>query len=185
MNDTIGKRVTPVGVNNYQQYKVTTHAKDRILTRFNITNKEFDEWVARLLSQCTYVETQENNRVKYRYHDIVLIVDPKQKSVITVYSINAHDDISVHEHTNPEIKSVINKALTDFVAQKKRNSAIGIHEALENALEANSKMIKPSANYRFTDKAWDDFIKAFHQVKEKVEAAEMILQEVENKKKEP
>ena len=55
-----------MAVKNYEQYTVTEHAKKRILTRFNITNKEFDEWLARLLSQCTYLETQDNKRVRYR-----------------------------------------------------------------------------------------------------------------------
>lgn len=68
-----------MGVKNYQQYTVTSHAKERVLSRFNITNKEFDDWMTRLLSQSTYVETQDNNRTKYRYNDIVLIVDSKQK----------------------------------------------------------------------------------------------------------
>lgn len=173
-----------VGVKNYQQYTVTSHAKERVLNRFNITNKEFDDWMARLLSQSTYVETQDNNRVKYRYHDVVVIADPKQKSVVTVYSLNAHDDIAVHERTNPEIKSAINKALTDFIDQKKRRVAINIRENLQKSLAANRKMINPNTNYRFTNLAWDDFIKTFNKVKAQVEAAELVIKEAEMKKDE-
>ena len=32
-----------MAVKNYEQYTVTEHAKKRILTRFNITNKEFED----------------------------------------------------------------------------------------------------------------------------------------------
>ena len=40
-----------MGVKNFPLYKVTEHAKERILTRFNITKTEFDGWMSRLLSK--------------------------------------------------------------------------------------------------------------------------------------
>lgn len=173
-----------MGVKNYQQFTVTSHAKERVLSRFNITNKEFDEWMTRLLSQSTYVETQENNRVKYRFNDIVVIIDSKQKSVVTVYSLNAHDDITVCKKTNPEVKTAINEALTEFISQKKRRVAISIRENLERSLDANNRMVNLNANYRFTNRAWDDFIDAFSKVKKQVEAAELVIKEAEMKKNE-
>ncbi|WP_323058327.1 hypothetical protein [Limosilactobacillus reuteri] len=173
-----------MGVKNYQQYTVTSHAKERVLSRFNITNKEFDDWMTRLLSQSTYVETQDNNRTKYRYNDIVLIVDSKQKSVVTVYSLNAHDDIAIHEKTNPEVKATINKALDEFIDQKKRRVAINIRDDLKKSLDSNSRMIKRHANYRFTNRAWDDFLEAFNKIKGQVETAEVIIKEAEMKKNE-
>ena len=77
-----------MGVKNFPLYKVTEHARERILTRFNITKTEFDGWMSRLLSQGEFVERQSNNREKYRLHDIVFIIDTQQKHLITVYSEN-------------------------------------------------------------------------------------------------
>lgn len=39
-----------IGVPNYQAYKVTEHAQERALTRFNIPKGELDTWMSRLLS---------------------------------------------------------------------------------------------------------------------------------------
>ena len=100
-----------MGVKNFPLYKVTEHAKERILTRFNITKTEFDGWMSRLLSQGEFVEKQPNHREKYRLKDIVFIIDPQQRSVITVYSLNEHDDIGFKVKTNPEVKSTIDEAL--------------------------------------------------------------------------
>ena len=108
-----------MGVKNFPLYKVTEHAKERILTRFNITKTEFDGWMSRLLSQGEFVEKQNNNREKYRLHDIVFVIDTRQKQVITVYSENEHDDNGFKVNTNPEVKSAINEALDLLVKQKK------------------------------------------------------------------
>ncbi|UNL37807.1 hypothetical protein G8B26_05885, partial [Limosilactobacillus reuteri] len=112
-----------MGVKNFPLYKVTEHAKDRILTRFNITKTEFDGWMSRLLSQGEFVEKQNNNREKYRLHDIVFVIDTRQKQVITVYSENEHDDNGFKVNTNPEVKSAINKALDLLIKQKKVRTA--------------------------------------------------------------
>ena len=81
-----------MGVKNFPLYKVTEHAKERILTRFNITKTEFDGWTSRLLSQGEFIQKQPNNREKYRLNDIVFIIDTHQRQLITVYSENEHDD---------------------------------------------------------------------------------------------
>lgn len=108
-----------MGLKNFPLYKITDHARVRIQNRFNITKNEMEGWTSRLLSQAVYVSSQDHNREKYRLNDIVVIVDTRQKMVVTVYSENEHDDNSVHSHTNPEVKSVINQALKTMVKQKK------------------------------------------------------------------
>lgn len=170
-----------MGVKNYQQYTVTAHAKERILTRFNITNDEFDKWMTRLLSQCTYVETQDHNRMKYRLNDIVLAVDTKQKVVVTVYSENAHDDIQINGHTNPEIKSIIDEALTDYTNKKRVELAQKVHDDLSQALKANEKMLNKNTNYRFSNNAWDEFLKSFKQAQMTLDKGISLLEEAQNK----
>lgn len=104
--------------------------------------------------------------------------------MVTVYSLNAHDDIAIHEKTNPEVKATINKALDEFIDQKKRRVAINIRDDLKKSLDSNSRMIKRHANYRFTNRAWDDFLEAFNKIKGQVETAEVIIKEAEMKKNE-
>lgn len=170
-----------MGVKNFSLYKITDHARVRIQNRFNITKKEMEGWTSRLLSQAIYVSRQDHNREKYRLNDIVVIVDTRQKIVVTVYSENEHDDNSVHSHTNPEVKSVINEALKTMVKQKKVKTAVKVHDSLEKMLAANRRMVNPYTNYRFTDSAWDDLLSAFDEVKECIESSLMVIDEAENK----
>lgn len=168
-----------MSVKNYTMYTVTAHAKDRILTRFNITDDEFDRWIQRLLQQCVYVETQDNGRVKYRYNDIVVIVNQKKRTVITVFSENEHDDIPTNVHTNPEIKSAINKALRQFSNKKKIEVAKKIHDDLAKMLNANERMINPGTTYLNANNAWDDFVRSFDKVKKRVETGRALINEAE------
>lgn len=118
-----------MGVKNFPLYKITDHARVRIQNRFNITKNEMEGWTSRLLSQAVYVSSQDHNREKYRLNDIVVIVDTGQKIVVTVHSENEPDDNSIHSHTNPEVKSVINEALQMKVKQKKEKIInLGLYE---------------------------------------------------------
>lgn len=170
-----------MGVKNFPLYKVTEHARDRIRTRFNITNTEFDGWMSRLLSQGEFVEKQNNNREKYRLNDIVFIIDTCQKQVVTVYSQNEHDDLPINVHTNPEVKSAINLALETMIKQKKVKMAIAIHENLDMMVQANSRMVKPYTNYRFTDAAWDEFIENFRKLEENIKSGMAVINEAKAK----
>ena len=42
-------------------------------------------------------------------------------------------------------------------------------------------MIKPYANYRFTDRSWDEFIKAFHDINLVVDSGNELIKEAEAK----
>ena len=170
-----------MGVKNYVMYKVTEHAKERIKNRFNITKNEFDVWMTRLLSQSTYVETQENHREKYRLNDVVLIVDTRQKVVVTVYSENEHDDINIYNPTNPEVKSAINDALRLMIKQRKVKAANKALNSIERMDAACKKMTSPYTNYRFTDNAWKELIRAFNEAKETLESGLMVIKEAQQK----
>ena len=75
-----------MGVKNYPLYKITDHARVRIQNRFNITKNDMEAWTSRLLSQAVFVSSQDHFREKYRLNDIVVIIDTRQKVVVTVYS---------------------------------------------------------------------------------------------------
>ena len=170
-----------MGVKNYALYKVTDHAKERIQSRFNITKSELDTWLTRLLSQSVYVETQENHRGKYRLNDVVLIVDTKQRVVVTVYSENEHDDINISNPTNPEVKSAINNALRLMIKQRKVKTANKALKSIEKMNTACQKMNSPYANYRFTDRAWDELVKAFSEAKQTLESGMVVIKEAQRK----
>lgn len=170
-----------MGVKNYPLYKITDHARVRIQNRFNITKNDMEAWTSRLLSQAVFVSSQDHFREKYRLNDIVVIIDTRQKMIVTVYSENEHDDNSVHSQTNPEVKAVINDALKTMVKQKKVKTAIKVHDSLAKMIAANRRMVKPYTNYRFTDGAWDEFLAAFDEVKDCIESSLMVISEAEDK----
>lgn len=173
-----------MGVRNYQSYKLTEHARDRIYSRFNITKNEIDVWLSRLLSQCAFVEDQDNGRKKYRFNDIVVVVDPKQLHIVTVYSENAHDDMAIGTFTNPEIKSTINQALTSMIKKRKITAARKMQDLLKSAVSECDRMVKPGTNYRYSDAAWDELISNLEKVEHIRQNTSLIIEEAEEKIKE-
>lgn len=173
-----------MGVQNFQQYKLTEHARDRIYDRFNITKNEMDSWLSRLLSQSTFVEDEGDGRKKYRLNDIVVIVNTKQQCVVTVYSENEHDDIPYKAQTNPEVKSVINDALKELILKRKIKTARKLSNALNTANNACSRMIKPGTNYRFIESNWDKLISSLEEVDKTKTTGLNVINEAEAKIKE-
>lgn len=172
-----------MALRNYQEYTVSQHAKERILTRFNITNQELEKWLTRLLSQCAFVEQENEHQTKYRLNDIVLIADTKQQVIITVYSINEHDDNPVPKSapTNPAVQSALNDAMRKFISQHRVKTAIAISEPMSKANSAIQRMLNPSTPHRYTDKAWEEFIENFEKIRSKVDSTQSVNQEAEKK----
>lgn len=170
-----------MGVKSFPLYKVTEHAKERILTRFNITKTEFDGWMSRLLSQGEFVEKQNNNREKYRLHDIVFVIDTRQKQVITVYSENEHDDNGFKVNTNPEVKSAINEALDLLVKQKKVRTAGKIYDNIQAMMDYCERMKSPHVNHRFADVTWGQLMNEFNQIQHALESSGQVIEEAKRK----
>ena len=170
-----------MGVKNFPLYKVTEHARERILDRFNITKTEFDGWMSRLLSQGEFVEKQPNHREKYRLKDIVFIIDPQQRSVITVYSLNEHDDIGFKVKTNPEVKSTINEALDLLVKQKKVRTAGKIYDNIQAMMDYCERMKSPHVNHRFADIAWEQLLKEFNEIRQTLDGSMQVISEAKQK----
>ena len=111
----------------------------------------------------------------------MFVIDSKQKTVITFYSQNEKEIPVDKSNTNPEIQTVVKQALSKYISKKKVALAIKIHDDLVKALEANSHMIKPHSNYRYTDKSWEEFMKAFEAVRLVVDSGSELLNEAERK----
>lgn len=170
-----------MGVKDYQNYTVTEHARERIYSRFNITKNEFDSWVSRLMSQCTFVKDEDGDMKKYRLNDVVLIVDSRRRTLVTVYSQNERDDVEVVDHTNPEVKSAINAALKKMIKQRKVKTAVKMHENLQKAFEACDRMVRPYTNYCFTDSAWEELVENLSVVESITKTGINVIEEAEKK----
>lgn len=171
-----------MALRNYQEYTVSQHAKELILTRFNITNQELDKWLTRLLSQCAFVEQENERQTKYRLHDIVIIADTKQQVIVTVYSLNEHDDNPVKSTpTNPAVQTALNDAMRKFISQRRVKTAIAISEEIATADRAIQRMLNPSTPHRYTDKAWEEFIENFEKIRSKVDSTQSVNQEAAKK----
>ena len=114
-------------------------------------------------------------------NDVVLIVDTKQRVVVTVYSENEHDDINIGNPINPEVKSAINNALRLMIKQRRVKTANKALKSIEKMNAACQKMNSPYANYRFTDHAWDELVKAFTEAKQTLESGMAVIKEAQRK----
>ena len=68
-----------------------------------------------------------------------------------------------------------------YISQKKVQLANKTHDDLAKALDANNRMIKPYANYRFTDKSWDEFLKAFNAINLVIDSGNELIKEAKAK----
>lgn len=167
-----------MAVKDYSKYIITDHAKERILTRFNITNRELDPWLTRLMKQCHFVEKQDNGNTKYRLNDVVLIANSRQKKVVTVYSLNEIDDQEhLTKNVNPEVRSFMTDSLNNFLSHKRIETARRVNELVEHANYATQRMVKPGTNLRYSDVAWDEFMKDLNEINKIVNTSNQIMKE--------
>ena len=68
--------------------------------------------------------------------------------------------------------------------KKKVSLAIKLQESLQQAYDANRRMVNPYSNYRYTNKSWDEFCKAYETITSIVESGKALLKEAESKIKE-
>ncbi len=166
-----------LAIANWAEYTLSGHAKERVLARFNITTKELGPWLERLLTQCTYVGSAKNNDAKYRLRDIVMIVDPQQKKIVTVYSQNEYDDNPVRVSLNPEVQSFLNKSFQSYAKHKRTTTARKINEYLENALDANQRMLNARTRGDYIDTAWQELVDNVIEIKRTVDSAEALIKQ--------
>ena len=169
-----------IGVPNYQAYKVTEHAQERALTRFNIPKGELDTWMSRLLSNGVYDGTQDNGRTKWHWHSIIFVTDPKQKLVITVYSSN-EDNLELKSgQVNPEVQTMINTAVDSYLNEKRIYIAKKINDQVQDMADNCSRMIKPRTNYRYSNKSWENLINDFTAIAKEIETGRIIMNEAKS-----
>lgn len=168
-----------LGVPNYLSYTITEHAQNRIQTRFNIPKKDIEGWVARLMSQGIYDETQENGRKRYHLNDIVFILDPKTKNLVTVYTRNSNELGIPTAKVNPEVQSVVNQAMEHYKNAKRVEVAKKISEDCEQLYQADQKMLKRGVTYRHSNKSWELLMKAFDRIQSEIATATTLMREAD------
>ena len=165
-----------MAVANWLQYSITKHAKQRVLERFNITDKELGPWLNRLLQECTYVgSAKKAGCQKYRLNDIVLVADSAAKQVVTVYTKNADDDNPVSASLNPEVQSFLNEQFAQYAKQKRTTTAQKIQANLETALVANQKMLSNHTSTRYVDQAWETLMDSLMSIQKETQSAQELI----------
>ncbi len=116
-----------MGIQNVNEYVITPHASERIKQRFGQTIETMRPWVNRLLTQAVFEKREETGRERYRYRDIAIIVDIKQKQVITMFP-DPQDAIKLEKKPlNPELQTSVNKMVDDFLRFKRHETADAVY----------------------------------------------------------
>ncbi len=109
-----------MGIQNVNEYVITPHASERIKQRFGQTIETMRPWVNRLLTQAVFEKREETGRERYRYRDIAIIVDIKQKQVITMFPAPQDVIESERKPLNPELQTEVLHMVDSFLKFKER-----------------------------------------------------------------
>jgi len=172
-----------MGVPDYKQYSMKDHARERLLTRFNITKQETHSWLSRLLSQAVFERKDKDfkNRSLYRFNDIVVVVDTKQKEVVTVFSQDRDDTHAVSSDMSvvPEVKEAVNEAMNKLIVTKKKQLASRIYGSTNLLSETVSKMTNPYTNDRYVEKNWDELVKNYKAIRDEYDKALVAINDAQ------
>lgn len=172
-----------MSVPDYKQYSMKDHAQQRVLTRFNIIGSELNKWMQRLLSQATFVRKDKDfkNRSVYRFNDIVIIVDTKQKEVVTIWSQDRDDSHAVSSDVKvvPEVKEAVNEAMKKLIVNKKKQLASRIYGSSNLLSETVSKMTNPYTNDRYVEKNWDELAKNYKAIRDEYDKALVAINDAQ------
>ena len=139
-----------MAIPNYDKYEITSHAQEKLINRFNLAKSDGKPWIKRFMTQAQFQENQPDSRQKWRKADIVMIIDTKQKTIVTVFNKSADDEIVGSSPLNPELASGIKNYINEYVSKKKRKLGLEIADQALKLSEVASKMKDQRTN--FSDK---------------------------------
>ena len=172
-----------MSVPDFKSYSMRDHAKDRLLTRFNITKNEQGPWLNRLLGQATFLrkDKDHSNRSLYRFNDIVIVLDTKQKEVVTIFSQDRDDTHAVSSDMKvvPEVKEAVNEAMNTLIVTKKKQLASRIYGSTNLLSETVSKMTNPYTNDRYVEKNWDELVKNYKAIRDEYDKALVAINDAQ------
>lgn len=161
-----------MGVTNPSDYTITPHASDRIKQRFGQTIETMRPWVNRLLTQAVFERREETGRERYRYRDIAIIVDIKQKQVITMFP-DPQDAIEAERKPiNPELQTEVLDMVDKFLMKKRF--------VLAEALNSKKENIESAINDFYVDHSEDnltDLREVLNDFRNELEKYDMFVAE--------
>jgi hypothetical protein len=160
-----------MGVPNYMRYKISEHAFDRMQKRFGILRDEAQRWIERFLQNATFYASQEAGKQKFKWNEITAILNVNDYVVITIYPKSIEADKTVTRQINPEIKTVINRSLGEFVKAKRNQRLVKI----------NGPMIELYDSWRLLEKdsSQVDFRQKLNIVNELINRNDLVVEEAE------
>lgn len=167
-----------MGVPNGDKYELTKHAKDRIIERFNILPGETSMWMRRLMSGAKLDEKQADHRERYRNNDILLILDTRAKSVISVYPRDRDYTEIKTNPVNPELQSFINDAVHKYKLKRENELAVNIKDAVDTLYTVIGGMQNTS---RYLEKQYDEAVEAFDSIANEFEKTKDFIKEADAK----
>lgn len=171
-----------MSIPNYKDYMINSHSKARMLTRFGISAKHVDSWLSHLMQEAKYDSKQKGNgRVRYRWEDIVIVVDPRQREVITVFSEDK-DQIPVAElkrQVTPELKTELDKCLDGFIRRKRQHVATKVIEKGVSIAEHSEKIKDPRTRPDYVETHYLEIVKSYREIDSEITKAETAIKEAE------
>ncbi|MFR0515012.1 hypothetical protein ACLUYC_08025 [Limosilactobacillus mucosae] len=109
---------------NIQDITMTEHAMQRLKQRFGLTDKEMLKWTRRQLMAGKIVkENNEKGRLMVQSDQIILIVDPMNRTLVTAYPLNhygGNSDEILDIDKEKELRDYLQKPLKDYLKMQKQ-----------------------------------------------------------------
>ncbi|MFT8558116.1 hypothetical protein [Liquorilactobacillus hordei] len=84
---------------NFDKYKLSGHAFERIQARFNIPRSEAYAWLRRLLENAEFVRIDGDGCELYKLKEVRIVINPLTHFVVTVYQADTLQDQYYREMT--------------------------------------------------------------------------------------
>lgn len=125
-----------MGLSHYQRYTITDHSMDRYRERFNANenNENITKIIIQWLSKADFLEKQKRGRQAWFNNEqkIIIVVDPSDFKVITLYGTMAEHDSDDYIGDNEiiEVHPTAEKIVSDLVREKYRSVKTNYYERL-------------------------------------------------------
>lgn len=118
-----------MGVSHHNRYKITKHARERYLERIDSTKSELDviKDIREILGEARFLSKEHRGCESWLYENrnIVVIINPKKYSVVTIYNSieqydNTDEDTKNDNDVHSKVQAIIsNASKTAYVQQEK------------------------------------------------------------------
>lgn len=150
---------------DFTDYRVSEHAIARLRDKFNIQRSDSKKWIEDLLDVSEF-KTEDHNRKKYGTDQISIVLDTHSKIVITVFPESTGEKIV--KHLNPEIKTVINRSVEEFIEKRQQHN----RDQIKDEVHALGDIFDNDENIELIE-----FKKSLAELNEKIDKNDRIINE--------